>query len=103
MKTVLLDGGLANQMTQYIFARCVQEAQPDGGAAGKRVTAGGRRLAGAAVRTLAKQRQAALYALTKGTVPLEWPLLLFLRANPPHLGKMRKTCLPPQGKRDILD
>ncbi len=29
MKTVLLDGGLANQMTQYIFARCVQEAQPE--------------------------------------------------------------------------
>lgn len=29
MKTVLLDGGLANQMTQYIFARCLQEANPD--------------------------------------------------------------------------
>lgn len=29
MKTVLLDGGLANQMTQYIFARCLQEARPD--------------------------------------------------------------------------
>lgn len=29
MKMVLLDGGLANQMTQYIFARCLQEAQPD--------------------------------------------------------------------------
>lgn len=29
MKTVLLDGGLANQMTQYIFARCLQEEHPD--------------------------------------------------------------------------
>ena len=26
MKIVLLDGGLANQMTQYIFARCLQQA-----------------------------------------------------------------------------
>jgi len=29
MKVVLLDGGLANQMTQYIFARCLQEEQPN--------------------------------------------------------------------------
>lgn len=29
MKMVLLDGALANQMTQYIFARCLQEANPD--------------------------------------------------------------------------
>ena len=29
MKIVLLDGGLANQMTQYIFARCLQEENPD--------------------------------------------------------------------------
>lgn len=29
MKMVLLDGGLANQMTQYVFARCLQEEHPD--------------------------------------------------------------------------
>lgn len=29
MKIVLLDGGLANQMTQYIFARCLQEETHD--------------------------------------------------------------------------
>lgn len=29
MKIVLLDGGLANQMTQYIFARCLEEETDD--------------------------------------------------------------------------
>ncbi|MHB8066213.1 MAG: alpha-1,2-fucosyltransferase [Ruminiclostridium sp.] len=29
MKIVLLDGGLANQMTQYIFARCLEEETND--------------------------------------------------------------------------
>lgn len=29
MKIVLLDGGLANQMTQYIFARCLEEETKD--------------------------------------------------------------------------
>ncbi len=29
MKIVLLDGGLANQMTQYIFARCLEEELKD--------------------------------------------------------------------------